>query len=111
MLSVSGKLMTLTDQNFATELQKAELPVVVDFWASWCGPCKMLAPVLEELAADFSGKLSVGKLNVDENRQTAGEFGVMSIPTLVLFRDGKEVARITGFRPKEELERFFNQHL
>jgi thioredoxin 1 len=108
---MSNNIMTLTDQNFATELQKAELPVVVDFWASWCGPCKMLGPVLEELAADFSGKLLVGKLNVDENRQTAGEYGVMSIPTLILFRDGKEVARVTGFRPKEELERFFNQYL
>lgn len=108
---MSGDIITLTDHNFTAELQKAGLPVIVDFWASWCGPCQMMAPVLEELAVDFSGKLLVGKLNVDENRRTAEEFGVMSIPTLILFRDGKEVARITGFRPKEELARFFNQHL
>ncbi|MDN5376496.1 MAG: thioredoxin 1 [Thermacetogenium sp.] len=108
---MSGDIRTLADDNFAAELQKAELPVIVDFWASWCGPCQMLAPVLEELAADYSGRVLVGKLNVDENRRTAEEFGVMSIPTLIMFRNGREVARISGFRPKEELARFIDQHL
>jgi thioredoxin 1 len=108
---VSGNIITLADDNFAAELQKAELPVIVDFWASWCGPCQMLAPVLEELAADYSGRVLVGKLNVDENRRTAEEFRVLSIPTLIMFRNGREVARISGFRPKEELARFIDQHL
>jgi thioredoxin 1 len=108
---VSGNIITLADDNFAAELQKAELPVIVDFWASWCGPCQMLAPVLEELAADYSGRVLVGKLNVDENRRTAEEFRVLSIPTLIMFRNGREVARISGFRPKEELVRFIDQHL
>ncbi len=108
---MSGNIITLADDNFAAELQKAELPVIVDFWASWCGPCQMLAPVLEELAADYSGRVLVGKLNVDENRRTAEEFRVLSIPTLIMFRNGREVARISGFRPKEELVRFIDQHL
>ncbi|KUK35771.1 MAG: thioredoxin 1 [Clostridia bacterium] len=108
---MSGNIITLADDNFAAELQKAELPVIVDFWASWCGPCQMLAPVLEELAADYSGRVLVGKLNVDENRRTAEEFRVLSIPTLIMFRNGREVARISGFRPKEELARFIDQHL
>lgn len=108
---MSGDIRTLADDNFVAELQKAELPVIVDFWASWCGPCQMLAPVLEELAADYSGRVLVGKLNVDENRRTAEEFRVLSIPTLIMFRNGREVARISGFRPKEELARFIDQHL
>lgn len=108
---MEGKIVTLTDANFETEIKKATLPVLVDFWASWCGPCQMLAPVLEELADEFSGRLMLGKLDVDENRRTAASFGVMSIPTLILFRNGSEVTRITGFRPKEELSRLINQAL
>ncbi|NPV28447.1 MAG: thioredoxin [Firmicutes bacterium] len=108
---MEGKIVTLTDANFETEIKKATLPVLVDFWASWCGPCQMLAPVLEELADEFSGRLMLGKLDVDENRRTAASFGVMSIPTLILFRNGSEVTRITGFRPKEELSRLISQAL
>ncbi len=99
-------ILTLTDSNFHEKLAEATLPVVVDFWAEWCGPCRMLAPVLEEVARELKGKVVVGKLNVDENQRTARDFRVVSIPTLILFRDGVEVARLTGFRPKEDLLRF-----
>lgn len=108
---MSADILTLTDGNFEGELANSELPMLVDFWASWCGPCMMLAPVLEELAKELKGRVRVGKLNVDENRETAASFGVMSIPTLILFKNGKEVARITGFRPKEELDKWIAQVL
>lgn len=108
---MSADILTLTDGNFESELANSELPMLVDFWASWCGPCMMLAPVLEELAKELKGRVRVGKLNVDENRETAASFGVMSIPTLILFKNGKEVARITGFRPKEELDKWIAQVL
>lgn len=108
---MSGNIINLTDQNFIAEMNKAKLPVLVDFWAAWCGPCKMLAPVIDEMAGEYADRLLVGKLNVDENRQTASDFGVMSIPTLILFRNAKEVKRITGFRPKEELTGIVNQAL
>ncbi|MDH7578021.1 MAG: thioredoxin [Bacillota bacterium] len=108
---MGGKIVKFTDSNFESEIKNANLPVLVDFWASWCGPCQMLAPVLEELADEFSERLLLGKINVDENRQTAADNGVMSIPTLILFRDGSEVARFTGYRPKEELSRLIEQVL
>jgi thioredoxin 1 len=104
-------LLTLTDQNFETEINQAKLPMVIDFWASWCGPCQMLAPVLEEVAGEFTDKVTVSKLNVDENRETAGKFGMMSIPTLIFMKNGKEAKRITGFRPKEELRKVFQEAL
>ncbi len=108
---MSENIVTLTDQDFTTRIQGAELPVIVDFWASWCGPCRMMAPVIEEIAQDYAGRMLVGKVNVDENRQTAASFGITSIPTLVLFKDGKEVTRFMGFRPKEEILRVFSEHL
>ncbi len=108
---MSDQIVTLTDENFNSELDKAALPVLVDFWASWCGPCQMMAPVLEKIADEFSSRLLVGKLNVDENRSTPGKFSVMSIPTLILFKNGAEAARMTGFRPQEEIGRFINQEL
>lgn len=92
-----------TDQNFAEEVLKSELPVLVDFWAQWCGPCQMMAPVIEEIAGETVGKTKVGKLNVDDAPQTAGKYGVMSIPTLILFKGGKVVKTIVGFRNKEEI--------
>jgi len=91
----------LTDQNFEQEVLKNKLPVLVDFYADWCGPCQMAGPVLSELAKEYEGKLNVGKLNVDENPQTGAKFGVMSIPTVILFKEGKEIQRQVGFPGKE----------
>jgi thioredoxin 1 len=104
-------IIALTDQNFSAHLKDVQLPVLVDFWASWCGPCKMLAPVLEEVAQDYGQRMQVCKVNVDENRVTAENFGIMSIPTMILFKDGQQVAKLTGFRPKRELVSFIDQHL
>jgi thioredoxin 1 len=98
-----ANVVTLTESNFQEEVLEASEPVLVDFWAAWCGPCKMIAPVVEELADDFAGKAKVAKLNVDDHGNIAQKYGVMSIPTLILFKDGKEQTRIVGFRPKGEL--------
>jgi len=99
----SDKVVTLSASNWAAEVEQASLPVLVDFWAVWCGPCRMIAPVVEEIAADYEGRLKVGKLNVDENNELAARYGVMSIPTLLLFKNGEPVERIVGFQPKKEL--------
>jgi len=96
--------VTLTDQNFEEEVIKSNsLPVLVDFWASWCGPCRMLGPIIEELAKDFEGKIKIGKLNVDENSEIAGKYEILGIPSLKIFKDGKIVDEITGVQPKEVL--------
>jgi len=96
--------VTLTDQNFEEEVIKSNsLPVLVDFWASWCGPCRMLGPIIEELAKDFEGKIKIGKLNVDENSEIAGKYEILGIPSLKIFKDGKIVDEITGVQPKEIL--------
>jgi len=97
--------IVLTDNNFQETIKNSQQLVMVDFWASWCAPCRMLAPVVEEIAKDYEGKLAVGKLNVDENPNTASSFGVMSIPTLIFFKNGQEVERIIGFQPKEALQK------
>lgn len=95
---------TFTDQNFAQDVIKSDKPVMVDFWATWCGPCQMAGPVVDALADDYKGKIKIGKLDVDANQETAAKYGVQSIPTVILFRDGKEVARKVGFagRPMYE---------
>ena len=97
-----------TDQNFSQEV--AEGIVLVDFWATWCGPCKMIAPVLEELDAEMSDKVKIVKVDVDQNQETAGQYGIMSIPTLLLMKDGETVDKVVGFRPKEALAELVNQH-
>ena len=106
-----AKPIKVTDSTFDKLVVDAEAPVLVDFWAEWCGPCKMIAPVLEEIATDLDGKLTIGKLDVDENQSTAMAFGVMSIPTLLLFKGGKPVERIVGFRPKADMEKKILPHL
>lgn len=93
-----------TDSNFESEVLKNEQPVLVDFFASWCGPCKLQGPIVEELAAELAGKAKIGKLDVDGNPQTAGKFEVMSIPTIVIFKNGQPVQRFTGLQGKEILK-------
>lgn len=103
--------LAFTTANFEEEVLKSSEPVLVDFWAAWCGPCKMVGPIVEELAEEYKGKIKVGKLNVDDNGSTAQSYRVMSIPTLILFKDGKEVNRIVGFKPKNELAEFIESAL
>ena len=97
----------LSTENFEKEVLKSEKPVLVDFYADWCGPCNAMAPVIEELAKELEGKVKVGKINVDENPDIAVEYNVMSIPTLIVFKNGKEEKRLVGLRDKEELLSLF----
>jgi thioredoxin 1 len=105
------KPIVVTDSTFEELVLKAELPTVVDFWAVWCGPCKMIAPVLEEIAGEYEGKLQVVKLDVDHNNKSAMQYGVMSIPTLILFKHGQVAERIVGYMPKEKLLSKLKPHL
>jgi len=98
-----GKPVPISDATFEQEVLKADKPVLVDFWATWCGPCRMIAPVLEEIAADKSESLKIAKLDVDANPVSAGRFGVRAIPTMIVFKDGKEAQRLVGYMPKERL--------
>jgi thioredoxin 1 len=99
-----GEAIKITDQNFEAEVLQSELPALVDFWAPWCGPCQAIAPVVEAVSQKYSGKLKVVKLNTDENSKTPGEYNIMSIPTLIIFKQGKEVDRLSGYHSQEALE-------
>ena len=101
----SGNINEFSDENFENEVLNSETPVLVDFWAPWCGPCRIIAPVVEELSETYEGKLKVGKLNVDDNQKTSMRFGIRSIPTLLVFKDGEVAEQISGAVPKTESER------
>ena len=101
---MAGNLTEVTDNNFAAEVLEASQPVLVDFWAPWCGPCRVIAPSLEEIADEQSDQLRIVKLNVDENQQTAARYGVMSIPTLIVFKNGEAAKTIVGALPKKRLQ-------
>ncbi len=96
-------VITLTEQNFAQEVLQSDKPVLVDFWASWCGPCRMVSPIVDEIAEELDGKVKVGKVNVDEQRELAGEYGIMSIPTLMVVKNGEIVNTAVGVRPKNAI--------
>ncbi len=106
-----AKPFEVNDGSFEDSVLQADIPTVVDFWAVWCGPCKMIAPILDDIASEYEGKLQVAKLDVDHNGESAMKYGVMSIPTLILFKAGQPVERIVGFMPKEKLLARLKPHL
>ena len=99
-----GKTVAVTDSTFDEIVLKSANPVLVDFWATWCRPCQMVAPILEELTSEYAGKLTLAKLDVDQSQQTAQKYRVMSIPTMIVFKQGKPIANIVGFKPKDKLK-------
>lgn len=105
------KPVELNETNFEQEVLKASIPVLIDFWAVWCGPCKMIAPIVDELAIELEGKLKIGKVDVDNNQQIAMQYGIRSIPTLLVFKDGKVVEQIVGAAPKKSLMEKLSKHL
>jgi len=107
----SEKVMILNDSNFSQVISETTLPILVDFWAEWCGPCKMIGPVVEKIAEEFEGKVQVAKLDVDENHSIASNYKVVSIPTLILFKEGKEIERSIGYKNEEELRSLLNKHV
>ncbi len=104
-------LLEVTDSSFESDVLEADVPTLVDFWAAWCGPCKMVAPVVKDIAEEYGDKIRVAKMDVDSNRETPGNYGIQSIPTLMLFKDGEVAARIVGFRPKEAMMEELLPHL
>jgi thioredoxin 1 len=102
-------IVTLTQENFEKEVLQSSQPILVDFWAEWCGPCKMLSPILDELAGEYDGKVRIGKVNIDEHQELAAQFGIRSIPTLLLFREGQVADQIVGLRSKRDLKASFDR--
>ena len=101
----------ITDDTFEAEVIQSDMPAIVDFWAAWCAPCHMIAPILEEIAGEYDGQLKVAKLDVDQNPRVATQFGIMSIPTMILFKEGEAVERLMGYMPKERLLEKITPHL
>jgi thioredoxin 1 len=108
---MSEQIKHVSDDSFATDVLGSQTPVLVDYWAPWCGPCKMIAPMLEEIATEFGDKVTIAKLNVDENQQTAAKFGIRGIPTLMLFKDGQVKATKVGALSKSQLTEFLNDSI
>lgn len=106
-----SEVLRINDADFESVVVNSDIPVLLDFWAPWCGPCKMIAPVLDELAPEFAGKVKIVKMNVDDNQATPAQFGVRSIPTLLLIKNGQVVATQVGALPKTQLANFINQHI
>lgn len=108
---MSENIINVTDGNFEAMILKSETPALVDFWASWCAPCRAIAPLVEEMAAQYAGRVRVAKMNVDENPSTPGKYGVRGIPTLILFKDGKVVDQLVGAVPKNQIKDFIEKGL
>lgn len=110
-MAENGVTITVTDENFANEIEGGEGLAIVDFWAAWCGPCRMVAPIVEQLATEYQGQVRVGKLDVDSNQKTATRFNVRSIPSILFFKDGRLIDTVVGAVPKPALERKIQEHL
>jgi thioredoxin 1 len=108
---MAGNVLEITDSNFENEVATSNVPVLVDFWAAWCAPCRMLAPTVEAIAKDYDGKAKVGKLNVDENNEVSAKFGIKGIPTLILFKNGVEQERVVGATTKDNIARMLDKHM
>ncbi len=106
-----GEVLVIDEQNFEKEVLQSDVPVLVDFWATWCAPCQMIAPIIESLAEEYAGRLKVGKVNVDENSQLAIKYGIRAIPTLLLFKEGKVVEQMVGVQPKDTIRNVIERHL
>jgi thioredoxin 1 len=110
-MAENGKTVNITDDNFAQEIEGADGLAMIDFWAAWCGPCRMVAPIVEQLAGEYEGRVKVGKLDVDSNQRTAARFNIRSIPSILFFKDGQLVDTIIGAVPKPALERKIQEHI